>query len=131
MSYKIHPKQLENVFALSSNERYKHFIIKVCDWEELWILESKEEKFLTVHLEPDIQYIPVWPHPEYAIAYAEDSEEYVPTRLAIDIFIERWIPGLHKDNIQVGVLPNLETTVWIIDPLDLKADLELGLKEYE
>lgn len=41
MSYRMHPKQLENVFALTSQQRYEHFISKVCDWEEL--LDSRRQ----------------------------------------------------------------------------------------
>ena len=38
---------------------------------------------------------------------------------------------LNNDGLKVGVLPNLGTTVWIIDPLDLKEELENELKQYE
>ncbi len=37
MSYRMHPKQIENIFSLTPKQRYEHFVSKVCDWEELWM----------------------------------------------------------------------------------------------
>ena len=133
MNRKMHPKQLENVFALNSKERYEHFVGRVCDWQELWILENAEENFLIVSpKESEIEYMPVWPEPEYAIEFAKvDGLTYTPKKVEVSAFIDKWLPGLKEDGIKVGVLPNLETTVWIVEPSDLKSDLEEGLAEYE
>lgn len=100
MSYKIHPKELENVFALNSRKRYEHFISKVCDWEELWILENDEEKFLIECPEPHVKYVPVWPHPEYAEAYEKDYKVYSPAKIELSSFINNWSPGLNDDGIR-------------------------------
>ena len=132
MSYKIHPKEFESVFSLESRQRYQHFVSKVCDWEELWILENEEENFLIVCPEADIEYFPVWPHPDYASAFgSDDYPNYKPSKIELEKFIETWLPGLDKDGIKVGAMPNLETTVWIIDPNNLKVDLKEELKAYE
>ena len=131
MSYKMHPKQLESVFGLSSEDRYSHFLSKVCDWGELWALEDPSQQFLIINPEPDLKYIPVWPHSEYAAAYGKEYEIYKPFKIELSRFMENWLPGLDADGVKVGVLPNLDTTVWIMEPMDLKADLENGIAEYE
>ena len=127
----MHEKQIENLGALSSKDRYEHFLSKVCDWEELWILENEEGHFLIVCPDPENEYIPVWPHSEYAKLFGEDYPSCKPEKLDLSAFIEKWLPGLANDEIKVGVLPNLETTVWIINPLELKAELEAELSQYE
>ena len=131
MSYRMHPKQLENVFALTSKQRYEHFILKVCDWEELWILEDNNKDFLIITPQEDLAYLPVWPHADYALAFHEIYPSLKPSRVELDSFLETWLPNLNNDGLKVGVLPNLGTTVWIIDPLDLKEELENELKQYE
>lgn len=131
MSYRMHPKQLENVFALTSKQRYEHFIAKVCDWEELWILEDNNENFLIITPQQDLEYLPVWPHADYALAFHEVYPSLKPSQIQLDTFLEIWLPNLNNDGLKVGVLPNLGTTVWIIDPLDLKEELENELKQYE
>ena len=127
----MHPKQLENVFALTSKQRYEHFILKVCDWEELWILEDNNKDFLIITPQEDLAYLPVWPHADYALAFHEIYPSLKPSRVELDSFLETWLPNLNNDGLKVGVLPNLGTTVWIIDPLDLKAELENELQQYE
>ena len=127
----MHPKQLENVFALTSKQRYEHFILKVCDWEELWILEDNNKDFLIITPQEDLAYLPVWPHADYALAFHEVYPSLKPSRVELDSFLETWLPNLNNDGLKVGVLPNLGTTVWIIDPLDLKAELENELQQYE
>ena len=49
MSYKMNHRQLENVFTLSSEQRFQHFISKLCDWEELWILEDTQQNSLIMN----------------------------------------------------------------------------------
>ncbi len=133
LSYKMHPKQLENVFSLSSKERYEHFVSKVADWEEVWILIGADNNFLTVNSDAnDIEYLPVWPHPDYAKAYAEGLDlSLEPKLIELTIFMERWLLGLQKDGLKVGTLPNLEVTVWIMEPSDLLTDLENEVSQYE
>ena len=124
----MHPKQLENIFSLSSRNRYDHFLIKVCDWEELWLLETKNYKFLTISVQPDIKCIPVWPHHDYGRAYAEDSKQHIQAWLTANVFMEEWLPRLHKNGVRIGVLSNLETAVWFVVSFDLRTDLENGLR---
>ena len=124
----MHPKQLENVFALTSKQRYEHFISKVCDWEELWILADHNQNFLIITPQENLEYLPVWPHADYASAFHEIYPSHKPSRVELDSFLEIWLPNLNDDGLKVGVLPNLGTTVWIIDPLDLKEELENELQ---
>ena len=127
----MHPKQLENVFALTSKQRYEHFILKVCDWEELWILKDNNKNFLIITPQENIEYLPVWPHADYASAFHEIYPSFKPSRIELSAFLEKWLPNLNNDDLKVGVLPNLGTTVWIINPLDLKKELENELQQYE
>lgn len=131
MSYQINPKQLSNVSALSSEQRFQHFISKVCDWEELWILVDLNLNFLIVRPENNIQYLPVWTHADYANQFAHIYPSFKPQKLKLNIFLTEWIINLTNQNIKVGVMPNLEITVWLIQPNDLKIQLENELRQYD
>ena len=96
-----------------------------------WILEDNNENFLIITPQQDLEYLPVWPHTDYALAFHEVYPSLKPSRIQLDTFLEIWLPNLNNDGLKVGVLPNLGTTVWIIDPLDLKEELENELKQYE
>lgn len=128
----MHPKQLENVFSMSSKERYEHFLIKVCDWEEVWVLSNTTENLLTICPDGGVEYLPVWPHDEYAKAFSKLSySEYSPSKIDIYDFVQKHLFELDKNQLKIGVLPNLDTTVWIIEPSDLRLDLEGELEQHE
>ena len=131
MSYRMHPKQIENIFSLTPKQRYEHFVSKVCDWEELWILEDKHANYLIVTPQENLEYLPIWPHADYAASFREVYPSFTPTKVDLNTFIEKWLQTLNDDGIKIGVLPNLDISVWIIDPFDLKEELENELKQYE
>ena len=124
----MHPKQLENVFALTSKQRYENFISKVCDWEELWILADQNQNFRIITPQENLEYLPIRPHADHASAFHEIYPSHKPSRVELDSFLEIWLPNLNDDGLKVGVLPNLGATVWIIGPLDLKEELENELQ---
>ena len=132
MPYKMNPKQYESVLALSSKERYSHFIGKVADWEQLWGLFNEKEGWLIREIQDDIKYFSVWPHPQYA---SEISKEFYPNYLEKEIslseFMNHWLPQFESDKIKIGVFPNMEGDSWLMEPNDLLLDLQEECKLYE
>ncbi len=126
MSYKLDPKQRERIQKLPCDQRYDYFLKKVTDWGELWILINDERQFLKLYSEDDdIEYLPIWPHADFAADYAEkDGEQLQPEKLDLDTFFERWIPGLKGDNLCVNIFPTLDQTVLIMKPSELAEDIE-------
>jgi uncharacterized protein DUF2750 len=129
VSYKLDPKQLEKILNKSCEERYDYFLNKVADWGEVWILVNDNQEFLKLFSEEDkSEYVPVWPHADFARAYASDSDEPLKAKkISLQVFFERWVPGLEDDGFSVSVFPNLEQTVWIMEPEDLQLDIEEAL----
>lgn len=128
----MHPEQLKNVFALDSKDRYEHFILKACDWEDVWLLADSDGIFLTLSPNDNVEYLPVWPHSEFAVAFTGiNYSEYTPVKISIYSFLEDLLSDITKENIKIGVLPNLETTVWIIGADELREDIKLELQQHE
>ena len=132
MPYKMHSNHLKNVLSLSSRDRYDHFVIKVADWEQLWVLRDADKNLFTRKAPDGFVYLPVWPHPDYAMKINELLEsDLEASEIHLDDFIHSWLPDLHRDEMKVGVFPDREGQVWIIEPLDLQNDLTQEASQYE
>ena len=105
MTYKLNTQQYENVFTLPDSKRYYHFISRIVDWEEIWSLKTDEGWASVVSEER--MCIPFWPHPKYAEYFARNNwEGYKPAYISLDDFIDKWLPGMHKDSNFAAVFPN-------------------------
>lgn len=113
-----------NILALSCDERYDHFLSRVGEEREIWILVNQEQCFLKIQDEDEgFEYLPVWSDKELARQYATGSDGLTPKSISVAAFLRKWIQGLERDNLQVGVLPGLDKSIWLIDPSELERDL--------
>ena len=132
MPYKMNPQQYENVLALSAKERYSHFIGKVADWEQLWGLYNEKEGWLLRTTNENVEYLSVWPHPEYAKNIAKEYyPKYNEEEISVYDFMSNLLPKLESDNVKVGVFPNPEGNAWLMEAKDLLQDLEEECEQYE
>jgi len=94
------------VLALGRSDRSSHFIGKVADWEQLW--GAKNEDCWLVPMTPDnVEYFPVWPHPEYADRIIKERyPDYRAVEISTDEFISHWLPTLKEDSVKVAVFPD-------------------------
>nr|WP_010132589.1 DUF2750 domain-containing protein [Microbulbifer agarilyticus] len=124
--------QLASVLAQAAEERFEYFLATVGEEREIWILINSDEHFLKLHGEEDggFEYLPIWPSSDFAAHYAEDSDELTPKSIPLPQFLNRWLPGLHKDGIEVGVFPGADNSVWISEPKDLEQDLRDELDRF-
>ncbi len=98
MSYKMNPQQFDAVLELSSSDRCSHFIGKVADWEQLWGVKNSEGWLVPVTPE-ELEYFPVWPHPEYAQKIVDENFE---GHEAVEISIqELWSIGFPRSRKMV------------------------------
>lgn len=116
---------LEELFELSCEERYDYFLDTVLEEKEIWILVNKNSEFLKIYAEEDdFEYLPVWPSSELAARYTEGSTELSPKAITLPEFLRKWVPGLTKDRLEIGVFPSDDGTVWIASADELKKDIQ-------
>lgn len=131
MPYRMNPQQYESVLALSSADRSTHFVGKVADWQQLWGVKN-EEGWLVPITPDDVEYFPVWPHPEYA---QKITDEHFPGHQAVEItldeFLSHWLPTFERDGVKVAVFPNKDWVFWVMEPKDLEQCLRDELTLYE
>lgn len=123
--------EIQAVLGLSGEERYDYFLSSVVEEREIWILVNGDNRFLKIHSEDGgLDYLPVWPSADFALAYAKGSGDLVPKSLSLPDFFRKWVPGLTKDSVEVGVFPGADETIWITEPSELQSDLQDELSSF-
>ena len=122
---------LNDILNLGCEERYDYFLSKVGEDKEIWILVNAEKQFLKIYAEDEsYEYLPVWPESEFAIEYCKDAQELTPKSITLPEFFKKWVPGLQKDKVEIGVFPGLDNDLWVMEPSELKQDLQDELSTF-
>jgi len=117
--------KLESVLGLSCEERYDYFLSEVGQLREIWILVNSDNQFLKIYAEEEgFEYLPVWPHSDFALNYCKNSSDLLPKNISMPEFFKKWIAGLNRDGLEIGVIPSFDASVWIMTPSELKKDLQ-------
>ncbi|MGP9822384.1 DUF2750 domain-containing protein [Salinarimonas sp. NSM] len=131
MGQELSNDELNAVLAMNGEERYDYFLSCVAEEREIWILINSDNRFLKISSEEDgVDYLPVWPLAEFAVAWAEGSADLTPKSLSLPDFFRKWVPGLSRDGIDIGVLPGADETLWITAPAELQSDLQEELSAF-
>jgi hypothetical protein len=131
MSWTPNEKEIESVIGLPASERYKYFVKKAADTEQVWSLR-KDVGWATSADDAGRICIPVWPHARYAAACANENwAEYEPQSIELDAWLERWLPGMQRDGRLAAVFPTPTNQTVNVPPARLKGDIEAELELYE
>ncbi|MBN2886788.1 MAG: DUF2750 domain-containing protein [Chromatiaceae bacterium] len=111
------------LFALPAPERYTHFLTQAQSQRQVWTLHS-DAGFVSFSDEDGTPCFPFWSSAEQAQALAEeDWSDCRPEPLALTDFMERWLPGLERDERLVSVCPAPDGSGMVVDPRSLLDDL--------
>ena len=112
--------------TLDCESRYDYFLSAVGEEREIWILINDDDCFLKIYSEEEgFEYLPVWPTEADAQTYLQGSGEDLKTMsISLPEFLNKWITGLTKDDLVVGVFPGEDKSVWLTEPAELKADIQ-------
>ncbi|WP_444930103.1 DUF2750 domain-containing protein [Microbulbifer sp. SSSA002] len=123
---------LNQIIDLDCEDRYEHFLSVTGEEREVWILVDSQNCFLKIHTDEDggFEYLPVWPSAELACAYAENEAGLTPKSIPLPQFLNKWLPGLKNDNIEIGIFPAPDKSVWITNSEELGSDLREELNNF-
>lgn len=122
--YDLGQKEIDALLAENDAKRFDYFLHKVPDWGEVWSLKM-DGGWVLYGDAKGRQVAPFWPFKEYAEACASaDWVGAVPERIDFDSFVNRWLPGLARDQRTVAVFPSRDIKALVIGPLELKRRLE-------
>lgn len=85
-----------------AEQRYQQFIEQIADKDELFVL-SDGESFALLNSDGE-ECLPLWADADSAQQWSNDPA-LVPRAITMEVWFERWVPGLTGDNIQVAVNP--------------------------
>lgn len=130
MTWLVNGREFANVTHLEPSARYEYFIKRVADWQELWGLWK--DGWAMMGDSEGGELVPVWPHRLYAEALAHgDWLGYAPKNISLSDWMDKWIPGMIRENQSVAVFPVIEGPTTTVAPLRLKQDLEEELDKME
>ena len=131
MAYKPTEKEINSVFLLNGKTRYEYLIKRIVDTEELWLIKL-EDKFVLLADDNENEGIPIWPHIKYIECFICDEwKNAIPFSMPVNIWINKWIPGMINDKINIAAFPNKELKAVFIDPNEHLKHLNYELEKYE
>ncbi|PQO28750.1 DUF2750 domain-containing protein [Blastopirellula marina] len=105
MSYQPSEAEIQAVTKLEATRRYRYFLAKVADWQEVWSLHG-ENGWSLLGSDDDARLFPVWPAKAYAESYLEEGEaEGHPQEIDCEAWRMTWLPGLSQDRIALAIFP--------------------------
>jgi Protein of unknown function (DUF2750) len=126
----MYQKKLENVRSLAAPERYAYFVRKVADFEEVWGLFAGG--WATATDADGRKVLPFWPEEPFAKSCADGPwSGYMPRAIALHDFMDKWLPGMQKDEIMIGVFPTPAEKGVVVSPHVLADDLIEEMRQYE
>lgn len=127
----LREEEIAAVLKADGPTRYSHFIGQVADWEAVWGLRSPDG-WVSASDETGTPMFPVWPHEPYARLMAVDAwAQAAPAPIEIHEWVGKWLPGFAKDRMKVAVFPTPGSKMVIVDPLQLRSDIEAELDRIE
>lgn len=121
----MNDSSFEKILEMDCEGRYEIFLDMVSDERDIWIVLNDQGEFLKIFSEDDgVEYLPVWPHSDFAGTYCDNENGLEVKCISVPEFFSRWVPGLERDKLMVGVFPKLAEDVWMAEPSELKSDLQ-------
>jgi hypothetical protein len=125
----INEEQLASVLSLSAQDRYRHFIKVVADWQEVWGLYS--DGWALAATEEGDRAFPIWPAKEYAEACAGGEwSGYAPESFSLEEFMDSLLPKLTQDGVLLGVFYTPSDKGVVVPANFFAEDLKKELERY-
>ncbi|MCO4312957.1 DUF2750 domain-containing protein [Pectobacterium versatile] len=124
-----HPKKIENIYRLDSQERCDYFIRKITDFEMVWGLFN--EGWATA-ISGQKMAIPFWPEESFATLCANDEwAGFTAKAIELNEFLSRWLPGMQNDGRICQIFPIPSEHGFFIPPATLLHAIKDECEQYE
>lgn len=127
----INDKELQSVSTLGAFDRYRYFIKKIADADELWTLKSKEEKFALSEVDNNF-LLPFWSAKEYIQSCLNGEwKNYNPLSLSLDEFESKIVPIIKGKGYLLDIFPVNNKAGFVVTIDEFIHDLNMELSNYE
>lgn len=112
------PQQVEAFNNSSPDERFDKFVDGTLAAKTIWGLSS--DKGWAIISDDGDEYFPAWPDPGLALLWATDGySDCSPKAITLDDWLEKWLPGMVSDNIQIAVCPDIDGEGIVVEAEEL------------
>lgn len=127
----INKQEIENVSRLEPFKRYKYFIKKIADFEELWILVDENEEIALSMIDKKT-LVTVWSAKEFADSCLNEKwENYVPFKLTLDQMEQAIFSHIEENSYLINVFPVNNKSGFVVNLHEFIRDLNEELEWYE
>ena len=123
-------KEIEKVSSLQPLERYKYFMKKIADNEQIYTLIDENNNYVTSVID-DYELFPIWSSKEFAnLCKINGWESFVVKQLDFDILENEIFDLIGDSNYLINVFPVYDKTGFIVDLNEFANDLKNELENY-
>jgi len=127
----INEKELQSVSSMGAFDRYRYFIKKIADADEVWILMNEKGDLALSKADKNI-LLPIWSAQEYIQSCLNGEwENYKPTWLNLEKFDSELIPIIIEKGHLIDVFPVNNKAGFVVTLDEFINDLNIELKNYE
>ncbi|NEN75470.1 DUF2750 domain-containing protein [Pelistega sp. NLN82] len=124
-------KEIENVLSLPKEKLYKTFLLRVADYNQIWVLD--DDGILLYGDNEGRRIFPIWPEKEFANLCATD--DWIGAKaLSIDLeeFLTDYIPEIIDNNDLLSIFPrNNDKQSIVLEPKEFASHIvNYILEEY-
>ena len=129
MAWVLSKAEIEAVTALDGPTRYAYFIKKVADENRVWSLWK--DGWSLAENNNGQTVVPCWPHAKFAeLCATGDWLDHKARPIEMQVWLDRWLPGITRDNRLIAVFPTPNDKGLILDSMRMAADLCVELQNY-
>jgi hypothetical protein len=116
--------EVEDIFCLNPDRKYKYFLNKVSETEQVYGLKDKKG-WITVKNDKNNIAMPIWPAYDFA-KYCLENQWKEAQIESIDLFefMEYWLDGMKRDGCMVLVLGDSSGSGAFIEADVFKSELQ-------
>jgi len=128
---KLNKKEIESVSKLVPYKRYKYFIKKIVDFEELWTLVDKNNNIALSNVDDKV-LVSFWTAKDFIESNLDDNwKGFIPFKMNIDHLEEKIFPLIVENNYLINVFPVNGKSGFVVNINEFVRDLNEELEQYE
>ncbi|MFP9112440.1 DUF2750 domain-containing protein [Flavobacterium sp. RHBU_3] len=126
----MNSNEYDNIIKLTAFDRYKYFIKKVADFEELWTITYIDGSYALSDIDDNVT-ISFWPKPEYIDSNLSNGwEKCVSKKLTLDDLEDELFDFIASQNYLINVFPKNGKSGFVVSLDEFARDLSDELKNY-
>lgn len=127
---KINKKAFENIKNLKPFDRYKFFIKRIADYQELWTIINKSKKLALAHVD-DNTMVSFWPMKDFIKDNLDGNwKDCKPLKIDLDYLEEKVIPLILENNYLINIFPIDGKSGFVVNIDEFVRDLNEELEKY-